>query len=53
MQPLYHGKIGPTFVTLWMKGDTPNAPDQRAAERALDWMFGWLVNQNKYVLINN
>ena len=41
VQPSQKGEIGVTLVTAWFVPTTLTTASERAARRALDFMFGW------------
>ncbi|XP_050212183.1 beta-glucosidase 12-like isoform X2 [Mercurialis annua] len=47
-QACQKGKIGMTLVSHWMKPLSKTRADHKAAERALDFMYGWFMNPLTY-----
>ncbi|GFY92114.1 beta glucosidase 43 [Actinidia rufa] len=47
-KPSQKGEIGVTLVTAWFVPTTLTAVSERAARRALDFMFGWFLHPMTY-----
>ncbi|PSS10019.1 Beta-glucosidase [Actinidia chinensis var. chinensis] len=47
-KPYQRGQIGVTLVTAWFVPTTATTTSERAARRALDFMFGWFLHPMTY-----